>query len=555
MKLFKSTPRPVGPFSNRSFLLPRPSFVCFPTAVHHRRSRPVKQPPSSLPATSPLPSLSPSVLSKPAAPCVFSYSPFARGSINLLTCSSNTGKTHFLTQIVQHRHRFFQDADRIDHLIYINANNREHLAHHPWQSSDDNDDDTTSNDRYPSVTGLTITSLTLEHLADLSSVVSPNTILVLDDLLRIDENVQHLLSYGAHHYQLYVLIITQSCISSPLYALLRFSHNLVLLLGNTSSTRLAQHLIQSYFLCSETKAYLKALLGIAEKQRDVVILKINTVASYRPHSHVLALTRVQGLFDQDNAFCYVYPELGHSDQLMPQQNCSNTSFARMDEPVAEMPDLKGQVLPEAFVLLPIGRIQSTSNNKREAGDDDDDDENANDCLTRKKRDWEQMALFLENEIEQSFLPKRWIPAKNLSRQLLLCNDLCIGSDHKTVFVKTKPKRQYSIIDFLNIATRRMSPMEKNSEKVLYYKPLVDVLLKHHSPESFFVNKMLLENPNKRTRRRSEAFHRDFDDEEDTMSPFYNSRHRRRRHRDRQSFSDYEPRRRRSRRPRAFYDDE
>jgi hypothetical protein len=539
--------------------------VCFPAAaaaaaaaVHQRRRRLFKPPLSPSPESSPLSSPSPLPPPPPPplpesslGPCVTPYAPFARGSINLLTCSSNTGKTHFLTQIVRHRHRFFQDADRIRHLIYINANERDHSIQHPWQSHNDDDDDSAdaaTNDNNAD-SSLTITSLTLDHLEELSSVVSPSTILVLDDLLQITDSVRHLLSFSAHHYQLFVVVITQSCISSPLYALLRSAHNLILLLGNTSSTRLAQHLIQSYFLCSDTKAYLKSLLGIAEKQRDVVILKINTVASYRPHSHVLALTRVQGLFSNEAAYCYVYPELGHSDQLMPAspQPCC--------DPVADMPPLEGQVLPQAFVLLPMGRVKSMPKHDAKnadanfAADNADDD----DCVARKRRDWENMAMSLEKEIEQSFLPKRWISAKNLSRQLLLCNDLCIGSDYKTVFLKTRPKKMYSIIDFLNFATRRTSPMERNSEKVLFYKPLVDILLKHHAPESFFVNKELLESPPRR--RRSQALYRDFDDkddDDDDTLPFYGRRRRRRRH-PRQSFYDNEPRQRR--RPTRRFDDD
>jgi len=400
------------------------------------------------------------------------YAPFARGSINLLTCSSNTGKTHFLTQIVLHRHRFFQDPERISQLVYVNANERDFSIQHPWQQD---------------LINLTIVSQTLQDLSELSSVVSPHTILVLDDLLQIDSNVDYILKYGAHHFQLFVIIITQSCLSSPLYGLLRSSHSLVLLLGNTSSTRLAQHLIQSYFLCSETKAYLKAILGIAEKQQDGLILKINTIASYRPHSHVLALSRVQGLFHPTLPYCYVYPELGRSDSLMDKVN----------ETMAEMPSLEGQVLPEAFVLMPIGRVKSTP----QPTTNNDDGAETDDCQERKKREWDKMALHIENEVERSFLPKRWVSAKNLSRELLLCNDVCIGSDYKTVFVKKKPKQKYSIIDFLNVATRRAGPMEKNNDKVLFYKPLVDILLKHNAPESFFINKMLLQKMGPRRHRR------------------------------------------------------
>jgi hypothetical protein len=75
-----------------------------------------------------------------------------------------------------------------------------------------------------------------------------NDLLVLDDILQPDETIQYIITYGAHHIQLAsVFVVTQSCLGSPLYSLIKSVHNLVLLFGNSATTRLAQHLIQSFF--------------------------------------------------------------------------------------------------------------------------------------------------------------------------------------------------------------------------------------------------------------------------------------------------------------------
>jgi len=41
------------------------------------------------------------------------YAPFPTCSINLISCASNSGKTQFLTQVIQQRQKFFQDWSRI----------------------------------------------------------------------------------------------------------------------------------------------------------------------------------------------------------------------------------------------------------------------------------------------------------------------------------------------------------------------------------------------------------------------------------------------------------
>ena len=422
-----------------------------------------------------------------------------------------------LTEIVRHRDRFFQDHAQIRRVVYFNLNARDTGVDHPWTGDcggtrakidrdyhtvDDPDDFDDSDRREPDQTnplGLEVTSLNLEDLKDLGSILRPRDIVVLDDLLQLTEEVQFLLKYGVHHLKLYLFVVTQTCLSSPLYSLIQSIHNLLLIFGNTATTRLAQHVVQTFFLCSDTKAYLKAIFAISEKQQDTVVLKLNSVASYRPHSNVLALSRVQSLFESDPPHCFVYPELGREDKLdaMPRASSSH-------EAGAEIPKLDGEFLEEAFVLLPANRVRMISDPSASRGgnddEDDDDDQNpgrkgrrndADHCLKEKRQRWDEMALFLEREIESSFPLKRWAAAKNLTRELLRCNELCVSSDFRTVFPSKKPKWKFGIVDFINVASRKSGPGERASDKVLQFRPLVDILLRHDLPETFIVNKLLL----------------------------------------------------------------
>jgi hypothetical protein len=257
------------------------------------------------------------------------------------------------------------------------------------------------------------------------------------------------------------------------------------------------------------------------------------VASYRLHSHVLALTRVQGLFEEDPPYCFLYPELGHADNLLPLPAAvTATSMASVAEPaqhwVGELPRIQGSFLEEAMVLLPASRVrqleaQARGKQKGKTHDDDDDDDDdaeedndddngasqsGGDCLKEKKRRWYELNSFLKREIEESFPVPRWIPARNLTRELLRCKELCVTPDHRMVFVKARPKWRFSIIDFLNLATRKAGPAEQESDKVRAYLPLVNILLKNQVPETYLVNRLLLSAAQgQRSRRGPRAHHR------------------------------------------------
>ena len=395
------------------------------------------------------------------------YAIFPHCSVNLISCCSNSGKTRFLQEVIRHRHKFFQSPESILRVVFVNCNQRDLTIQHPWATDDHKT--------------LEIVSIALDEFSDFETLLEPNDLLVFGDLLQLIDSVEFIIKYGAHHFRLAsVFIVTQSCLGSPLYSLIRSVHCLVLLFGNSATTRLAQHLVQSFFLSTDTKTYLKSIFGIAEKHQDIVVLKLNSVASYRPHSTILALTNIERLFS--SSYCFAYPELNHLETMEHK----TTGF------LARMPPLEGERLQEAFVLLPASRI------KEEPAQSTDNQES--DCLKDKQKQWNDMATFLETEIESTFPFKKWNAAKNLAREMLRCNELCISGDFRTVSIRDRPKLKFSIVDFLTAASRKSGPGEL-SDKVALYRPLVLVLLRHNVPHTFFVNKLMLSSPGAKTKPR------------------------------------------------------
>ena len=450
--------------------------------------------------------------------------PFPRASVNLITCASNSGKTHLLQKIFLHPGAFIEDHASIRRVIYINCNKRDIGFIHPWhhhaatqqqqqdkQQQQEQQPDLAANlhSPSPSVINFELLSLGIEELGEFEDVVERGDVVILDDLLILSEAVHHLVNYAAHHYNLTVFIVTQSCLASPLYSLVSSAHNIVLFFKNSSTLRLAHHLLHQYFYCSATKKYLRDIFAQAERDKCILVLKINCVATSPHHKAVLAYSHIESLFADPAAatspppHCRVYPELGYREAFMEE-----TALRKIKMPAKLAASLHASG-DDTYILVPARNVLVQEEEEEEDKQEDDDAEGAK---KRKKgaaclqREWEEMVEFLEAEIESSFPFKRWIHAKNLLRELLRCPDLCITADYKLCFIKDHKRKNatsvvvstavkhvhFSIIDFLNLATRHSAPGEMTSEKIFNFVPLVRVLLAHAIPHTYIQNKMLLQ---------------------------------------------------------------
>jgi hypothetical protein len=213
------------------------------------------------------------------------------------------------------------------------------------------------------------------------------------------------------------------------------------------------------------------------------VLKINCVATSPRHKVILAYSHIERLFEDTSLLphCQVYPELGYRDTLMEE-----TSLQKIKVPAK----LAASLGSDTFLLVPAKNVLIEA---EEEGEDA-----KKEAAACPQREWEEMVEFLENEIESSFPFKRWMHAKNLLKELLRCPELCISADYRLCFIKTKsalspPKhKHFSIVDFLNLATRHSAPGEMASQKILDFVPLVRMLLAHAIPHTYIQNKMLLQ---------------------------------------------------------------
>jgi hypothetical protein len=174
----------------------------------------------------------------------------------------------------------------------------------------------------------------------------------------------------------------------------------------------------------------------------------------------------------------------------------------MPESIATDLPLNEEHLNEAFVLVPISRVRNLKQPDNDSGKI---------CGSAKEDHWNKFNEYLSTEIKSTFPVRRWNPAFNLAREMLRCKEFCISSDFCTISTEQKPHQVFSIIDFLNACTRKGGPGESR-EKLQHYRPLVEVLLKNNIPQTFIINKLLLQNSFQTRRIKRQGRTRQHDDD-------------------------------------------
>ena len=377
---------------------------------------------------------------------------FANKSVNLVTCASNSGKTRLVTDILLNREAFFE-AGSGKQIVYINCNvqNNQTRFENPFLDVED--------------TLPPLAVYNLLEIDDVNSIVEGNEIVILDDVVFLNDIILYFITYAANHLNVVVFVITQSCLSNKLFELIYKVHTVTLIFKNSSSVRLAQHLLSHFFLATETKSYLKNIFALAQQRKHVLILKLNTIASSsKTYKSILAFGNIEQLFHPTNKYCIVFPEVGDAEELAS---------------TASLMDLQSSVDGNDFVLIQAKHVKDTT------------EATPTEKVCSKQSQWQQMNESIRTEIQSTFPVKKWSSVLNLFREILRVKEFCISNDFRQILIRNHKKSQVSIIDFLTVATRR-SHSKEGSEKYSAFVPFVRLLLKIRVPISYIKNAKLVE---------------------------------------------------------------
>jgi hypothetical protein len=312
-------------------------------------------------------------------------------------------------------------------------------------------------------------------------------VVIFDDVQTLTPIVLETINFYTHHLNLCAtFVICQALLGTKLYPLISLVHNFLLLCGSNTVTRLAKYVITTFYYDVELKSYLQSILSYAQKHNHTVWLEINSLGNV-PSPH-LAISAVEKIFpdDVDNPtpYCLVYPRPGKA-HLYASRFADN--FASVDMPGSN------DFPAESFVLVPAKHV--TQAKRAEAADNEGGEGTATATPKCARRDqWDTMNREIEKMIQNTFEPKKWKKARNLASEILKNPELCISDDGRLLMLKKDKSHKMaavSLMDFLIQCLRQQGPAERPGAHFQIYAHLVQLMIDHATPASYFNNRALL----------------------------------------------------------------
>lgn len=386
------------------------------------------------------------------------FNPFPRNSVNLVIGPTHIGKTYFVTKLLNNYKVFFPPPVK---RIYIVLCNTRVLPIELYEDID-----------------VPVEQIPLSEF--IPDNLEAHDLVVLDDLQTLTEAIRLTITVCAHHYNLVSLfVITHNLLGNPNFELLNYCHRLFLFMGATTNVRQLLYIINQFYHDSEIKSYLKAVFGFCQKEKEVLALELNPLASSEKTDNrhvVLAFSHITSLLDKGFLFLYPYPHWGKEYiKTFEGSVAPSMSESMVVEAIAasEHPEPMLIAVPANLVL----QAKPVEKKERQCSD---------------KKQWEETMQEIEDNIESYFPPAKWQKVKNLAKEILRNPQFCVKTDGKIFHLKERPRTEVSLIDFLAVATRRAAPMEKNRDPVWkIYSMHVDTLLRNNAPKDLFKNKLLM----------------------------------------------------------------
>ena len=385
------------------------------------------------------------------------FLPFPRNCISLLTAPTNSGKSTYLKNILEHAHLFF--AEPFERIVVINCHalvstyELDQLPDCPWPIAP------------------------VEHylLADFETeILQASDLLIIEDLQELTPNIKLLVTAITHHCDLSAcFIVTHSLLGSRQFELLSYTHKVILFLKSAAVARLALYIVRHFFVDPDLKTYLKSILGVAESQQAIIHIEVNPIAgkSTAHHialSHLLQLTVPKG-------FCLLYP---HPNTMSVYENSQRGS----DIESLDLDNLPQQLHPDSFILVNAKAVQHWKKPLAECAEE------------AGEKEWIEACNTLEDMINDTVPASKLFKAKSLCKELLKNPQFCLDTSGRTMHFINKPKVTFSALDCILVATRQAGPSEMNKindTQYKLYRLVTKCLLNRNTPTQLIKNKVLL----------------------------------------------------------------
>jgi hypothetical protein len=377
------------------------------------------------------------------------FHPFPRNSVNLITGPTSSGKTFFVSRLLENYRAYFQGP--VDRIVVVLCNDRIQNLNLKLNSEVEEEEEEDS--QLPDILQVPLTDFDPDQLQE-------NDLVVIDDLQALTDSVRHAISVCAHHYNLVSLfIITHSILGNRRhFELLSLCHRIFLFLKGTANVRLFKYLTSNFYQDPEIQQVLKDIIPFCQRNNQVLGLELNPLASNSTNSqkiNVLGFSHLPSLVSKGYFIIYTTSNLAMDYE-------ESTNHYRIDQEVAsDFAEENSQQLPKySLVVVSASSVISSQKPK------EDEEGRGTKCSAQEQ--WNQTMEEIEELIESNFKPSRWHALKSLAKEILKNKNWCVYVDGRYFHVKGKPKTKVPLLDFLGEVTKQVFGSDK-TEKPEYKK--------------------------------------------------------------------------------------
>lgn len=392
------------------------------------------------------------------------YCPFFPNSVNLISASTNSGKTTLLKNILLNKENCFVRS--FDKVLIVLCNERVNSTIYQELSSD----------------YLQVDIIYLSEF-DPETYLSPNLVVVFEDVATLNDLILNTINVYAHHLDLNsVFLITQSILREEEFkSLLSLSHRVIIFFSGVAGSKLGLYIKKLFFVNTEIKDYLKKIISFGEKTKAIVLFELNDIKGTFKTKY-FAIVNFQGFFkdsnnDDDNKKTFIFPNLNE----MYNYDATFSDFQ------TEMNEQNMQDFPsDAYVLVKTKNVLKKSFPEKKLKKTESD----------AKKDWEMVNQLIIDDINDGIRLSCRQYAKNIAKSILNSKYFQVSKDGKSLMIKNSPKSTISLMDYLNVASRLAVPNEKFDQNHSTYVQISKLLLMSKTPRFFIRNKNLFSMPKK-----------------------------------------------------------
>ena len=380
------------------------------------------------------------------------FNPFPRNSVNLITGPTSSGKTYFVSRLLENYRVYFQGP--VDRIVVVLCNDRIqnlNLNLNPEERTREEEEEE-EDPLLPLILQVPLADFDPDQLQE-------NDLVVIDDLQALTDVVRLTISVCAHHYNLVSLfIITHSLLGNKRhFELLSLCHRIFLFLKGTANVRLFKYLTSNFYQDPEIQQALKDIIPFCQKTNQVLGLELNPLASNSTDTrriNVLGFSHLPSLVSKGYFIIYTTSHLAmeYEEQTNPY---------RVDQELAsDFVEENSRQLPKySLVVVSASSVIASHMPSEEEG-------SKSKCSAHQQ--WIETLEEIEELIESNFKPSRWHALKSLAKEILKNKNWCVYTDGRYFHVKGRPKTKVPLLDFLGEVTKQVFGSDK-TEKPEYKK--------------------------------------------------------------------------------------